>query len=350
MNVRFAPDQKQLAQIIRKISSSPRAFPLMEVASLFFSNPEACLVVIETKQDKDAKSLYQCKACRMVCLDRDVVAAHVLKNHFEEYFEKEEIEGEEPVGSFTSVCKCGLSGILLGPVNHHSYAAKVKEVHMAMYASMSVEDFRSRIQTLRDPESIEQWKAECKTKVVYKLKKGAKPDAEPMSMLEAHAVMKDQIADSAVTTTKRATMPAKEARSVEDPSLGQAVKEAWAREMRSPLSLLFALRAAFKHKDLHVFKSGTGRKSEFVTSVKPVPLDAEHAVAAARDIVVYLADHPGCKPRDLVLGVVPDAAADSPELAELKRQVRWLVDKGHVIQYSNGSMSVPNGTKKPKAQ
>jgi len=53
-----------------------------------------------------------------------------------------------------------LSGIILGPPNHHSYTDKVKEIHRTRFSDMSLEDYRNRIEVLHDPLLVEQWKEE----------------------------------------------------------------------------------------------------------------------------------------------------------------------------------------------
>jgi hypothetical protein len=42
-----------------------------------------------------------------------------------------------------------------------------------------------------------------------------------------------------------------------------------------------------------------------------------------------------------VAPVAPVAGAVNPKESEFKRQVQWLVEKGHVIEFSDGRMAVP---------
>jgi hypothetical protein len=100
-----------------------------------------------------------------------------------------------------------------------------------------------------------------------------------------------------------------------------------------------ALRPAFKHMRLYTFKIDERRT--FVTSVHPSPVDPAHAVESVRRILGHLQDHPGCKRRELVEGLHPEAAPESPEVAEVIRQCKWLIDKGHVIEFFDGTMSLP---------
>ena len=48
VQIRFVPDQRRLTSVVRQLSASNRSYPLMELAYLFFSKPEYCLVKIES--------------------------------------------------------------------------------------------------------------------------------------------------------------------------------------------------------------------------------------------------------------------------------------------------------------
>ena len=105
---------------------------------------------------------------------------HLIFIAFDERFEKAEVESAPPTGDFVVMARCGLSGTLLAPPNHHSYAARVREVRQALYPAMGEEQYRQRIESVRDPALIEQWKASCCRQTVYRLKQpeGAAPGAD----------------------------------------------------------------------------------------------------------------------------------------------------------------------------
>jgi hypothetical protein len=60
-----------------------------------------------------------------------------------------------------------MSGVLLGPPNHHEYTSKVIALHGSRFKNMPFEVFKSRIKMVRDEALIEQWKTEQSTKTVY---------------------------------------------------------------------------------------------------------------------------------------------------------------------------------------
>ena len=336
VDCRFLPDPKALASMVRQIAQLRRAFPLLDLAAIFTSKPETCLLRLDVWADARDAVLYQCRTCGMVAMDRARLIGHMTKTHIDEFFAKEEIISEAPTGQFVCVAKCGLTGILLGPPNHHSFAAKVQELHMTRFAHMTLDQYRSRVETVRDPAAVEQWKEESRKRVVYRLK--GVENAEAMNWMAAEAHMTRQIAPALILQAKRAAMPVGLCRQLEDRDLLRLAEEAWGRECRFPGNLMFALRGAFRGKHLRVFRA---RKTEFVTAIEPAPLDPAHVVEPIRAVLVFLKEHPGCKREQLVEALRPGKAADSPEAAEVLSPLAWLVEKGHIIEFFDGSMAVP---------
>lgn len=337
VDCRFLPDQKALASMIRQIAQLRRAFPLLDLAAIFTSKPETCLLRIDVRAEAKDMLLYQCKACGMVSMDRGRLTGHVTKAHLDDYFTKEEVVGDPPTGQFVCVAKCGFSGTLLGPPNHHSFAAKVQEIHMTRFPHMTMEQYRSRIETVRDPAAVEQWKEESRKRVTYRLK--GVENAEPMNWVAAESHMARTIAPSLIQQSRRAAMPVSLCRQMEDRGLLRLAEEAWGRESRFPGNLVFALRGAFRGKHLRVFRA---RKTEFVTAIEPSPLDPDHVVEPIRAVLVFLREHPGCKREQLVEALRPGKAMDGAEAAEVLSPLGWLVEKGHIIEFFDGSMVAPH--------
>ncbi|MBC8453843.1 hypothetical protein H8D64_02190 [PVC group bacterium] len=329
---------------MKQVAQSRRAYPLMDLASLLLSKPDWCFVKLEVTSDARDVCLYQCKTCRSVSLSRSSAEAHFLDAHVGEYFDTEEITSEPPAGTFVCVAKCGISGKYLGPPNHHSYAETVKRVHSATCPHMPFDDYKDKIEMLHEPEEIEKWKQEACKHTVYK-RKGApeNADAESVTWTEVMKIISEEIVPSHIIKTKKASIPESAAKQIKDFSIKQAVRDAWHKENRFPLQLSFALRAAFRHKHLHTFKAGKDRGINFVTPIKPAPLDPEHAIESIHDVLTYLRDHPGCKLNQMVEDLRPGKDMKSGEVAELLSPLHWLIDKGHIIEFFNGTFSVPLG-------
>lgn len=342
VEIKFLPEQQWLASMVRQIHHSKRAYPLMDLANLFLADPKGHLVKIEIKPGSDGFKLYQGKRSKMVATSREALVHQLLDEHMDDFFKKEEIEVEQPTGVFPCIAKVG--DLLVGPPNHHSYAARLQEIYNSRFSGMPFERFKEKIQTVRDEELIAKWKQESSKKTVYRLKDAPEGEVKDFTLAQAEDYIRTRIADSEIEEVSRAVLPSALARKIKDYNLIRMVREAWESESRFPLSVSFALRAAFRHLHLQTFKAG--KNINFVTAVKPDPIKPEKAVEHIRLVLEYLAEHPGSTREQLVEGLRPGAEKDSDAAREILNPLRWLVEKGHIIEFFNGTLAVPSHRKR----
>lgn len=342
VEIKFLPEQQWLASMVRQIHHSKRAYPLMDLASLFLSDPKGHLVKIEIIPGVKDFKLYQGKRSKMVATSRDALVLQLLDDHLEDFFVKLDIEVDPPTGVFPMIGKIG--DILIGPPNHHSYAARLQEIHNSRFSGMPFERFKEKVQTVRDEELIAKWKLESSKKTVYRLKDAPEGDVKDFTFAQAEDYVRTHIAEAEIEEVTRAVLPSSLARKIKDYNLIRMVREAWERESRFPLSVSFALRAAFRHLHLETFKAG--KNINFITSVKPDPIKPEKAVEQIRLVLEYLAEHPGSTRDQLVESLRPGAEKDSVAAREVLNPLRWLIEKGHIIEFFNGTLAVPSHRKR----
>ncbi len=357
LEIRVLPEQKALGAVIRRIQTSHRAYPLRDLASLFLDNPTSCLLRIAPLKDQQVP-LFQCKVCGMPALSEEEIRTHLVSRHMDDFFDVEETECEPPTGAFVCVARCGMSGELLGPPNHHSFNNKVQEMLRTRYATMSEETYRARIETVRDAEVIEEWRQQCTKKKIYRRKGAAPTVAEPVDAADAAAEADAEPAPKAPAMERdiaelvflREILPEQIASvrhlictaaiGMQTPSrpLYFALRNMLQRERRFPASLFFALRGAFRHRKLHLFRVNDPKGPDFVMLKAPVALDPSHAVQTLRDVLTYVNEHPGCTKAEMVTAIAGD---DEEKIKETLVQLMWLVERGHVVEFYNDVLSGP---------
>ena len=384
IEVSFLPERRGLAPLAHRLARSIRAYSLFEISALFLSKPDYFAVKLDLPDAVPAdQSLFQCSECKAVFLDREPAAVHAFARHFDKVCRKEEKAVEAPKGSFVCVARCTLSGTLLGPPNHHGFNDRVMEIHRLRYPNMPFEEYRKKIENIHDAQAIEAWKAEMTKQVVYHFGEGDKAVSfERFADAEAH--FREHFLPAMVREGRHFIMPANVVHGLEDARLRRLLDEVLQRESRFPLRLSITLRLAFRHLGLHTFKSGDGHT--FLTAVVPNPMDPQNAVPLVREILEYIAAHPGCTTQEMFKGLRPDLAVETPPLAtapaegvavpvaaeavaapapvtsapatppapapaapapvtnEVTSQLRWLVEKGHVIEFWDGRLAVPHDT------
>ncbi len=345
MRVSFLPDRERLTLVVRDIQVSRRAFPLIEIASRFLSRDDLYSVKLELPPPAEGaprQTFVQCLECRRVFLARANAEAHILSDHMDKFFTIEEVEVEPPTGAFSFVARCRLSGVLLGPPNHHGYNEKIQELWSSRFAHMSRAEYLGHIETLRDEALIEQWKESLRKKTVYRLKDVPEgQESVSMTRSEAQDWMRAGKVNPLLRESARCMVPGAQSKRFDDGALRSAVSLAWQKELRFPFTLSLALRPAFRHMHLHLFK--VNAKETYVTAVPPVPVDPATAPAIVKEIVAFLESHPGSTRQQALEGLRPGANPESPEASEVLLHLGNMVANGGVIEFFNATMVLPRG-------
>lgn len=347
VQVSFLPEQQRLATMVADIRTSQHAFPLPELAYLFLSRPDWHLVKIEANKKSGGAyvlEFYQSKMDGQLYLTYEEAIQSVAQQALANCFVAESVQQEPPSGNFVCVARCRISGELLAPPNHHAHKEAVEELHRSRFSHMTLDDYRRNIETVRDPELVEKWKENWRTQTVYRRKPASEDGepGEPVDLATARAMCVSEIGPAQVAKVKRAVIPGTVSRSLQEPRFTRVLRAAWAREQKFPASLVRALRGAFRRMGLHMFESKDG--AVFVTAITPHPVDPERVTEVIREILVWLKEHPGCKRLDLIAGIRPDIGDDPAKLGEVLQPLTWLIDKGHVIEFHNGTLAVPKDT------
>ena len=340
LDISFIPERNRLAALVRDLRKSKRAYPLMDIASRFLNNPACYMVKIESRKSDENNHgirLFQCKECKQIFSDYDACAAHIQHDHLDVFFDVEQIEAEPPAGNFLCVARCRKSGILLGPPNYHGYNEKVQELWRERYSHMTLDAYRKEIETVREPELIEKWKDEARIQTIYKLT--SQPELEPMKKAQAEEYVREHMVKGSLITGKKFIMPAVVAQKTNDTSIRKTIRDAWHRESRYPFTLSLALRPAFRHMHLYLFKVNRGQT--FVSAIKPHPIDADNTISTIREVLLYLQENPGSTKQQLLEDLRPGLKPEDSEVTEILKHLIWLTERGHVLVFFDGTLSVP---------
>jgi hypothetical protein len=349
VKVAFLPDRERLALVVRDIQASRRAFPLIEIANRFLGREDLYLVKLELTSPPPSGPegaprpvLTQCLECKRVFRQRTNAEAHLLNDHLDKYFTVEETEVEPPAGAFTCVARCRLSGTVLGPPNYHGYNEKIQELWAARFAHMSKAEYLGHVETVRDEALVEQWKDALRKKTVYRLKEVPEgQEAAPMSRAEAQDWMRAGKLNPLLRESARCLVPGAQSKKFDDGSLRAAVSLAWQKETRFPFTLSLALRPAFRHMHLHLFK--VNARETYVTAVAPTPVDPATAPAIVKEILDYLESHAGATRPQVLADLRPGADPEAAEAAELLLHLNNLIGTGGAIEFFNGTLVLPRG-------
>jgi hypothetical protein len=336
-----------------------RAYPLFDIAQMILQKPERYRVAFNTKKNPEGKAIQPLFACALddtLWLSEDEAIGHVLNKHFSTFYQADRTATEPPKGKYTFVAQCGMSGVILGPPNHHDYQNQLRKLHTERFSRMPFETYKSRVKIVRDEEVVKKWVEEQSWKTEYVCLNMP----EPLRLSDRGAVEKhfrENHKDNIIKQTESHTLSGTAARALRSPGLVRLVRQVWEDQRHFPLQIATVLSQQFASHGLQFFK--VNRTITHVCVARPHYLDLAVIPVSdgVRRIVEYINSNPKCSRRQLVETLSPSpppapipvategqpaipaaSAQPTPEQTSVIADLHWLIHQGHVIEFANGTL------------
>jgi len=369
IDLSLRPEDKGVESLARQIKMTGRAYPLFDIAQMILQKPERHLVQFAVKKNADGlpvQHLFLCALDDTLWLSEDEATSHVLRKHFNTFYQPERTATEPPKGKYTFVAQCGLSGVVLGPPNHHDYQNQLRKLHAERFSRMPFEEYKSRVRIVRDEEVVKKWVDDQSWKTQYICLNLPEPlKLENMEAVEKH--FRETHKENIIKPVDSHTLNGAAARSLRCPDLVRLVRSVWEDQRRFPLQVATVLSQQFAGHGLQFFK--VNRTVTHVCIARPHYLDptATPVSEGIKQIVDYIDARPKCSRRQLVEALAPSPApapaapnegaqpaapqpetnAPTPEQTAVIADLHWLIHQGHVIEFANGVLET---AKKPLAK
>jgi hypothetical protein len=363
------PDAKGVESLARQIRMTGRAYPLFDIAQMILQKPERHAVTFSVKKDAEGKPiqpLFLCALDDSLWLSEDEAVAHVLRKHFDTFYQTEKTPTDPPKGKYTFVAQCGMSGIILGPPNHHDYQNQLRKLHAERFSRMPFEVFKSRVRIVREEEVVKKWVEDQSFRTEYITLN--MPEAQRLDSMEAvEKHFRETHKENIIKQVESHTVTGVAARSLRAQELARAARSVTEDQRRFPLQIATVLSQQFASHGLQFFK--VNKTVTHVCIARPHYLDLAAAPVSegVKKIVEFVNAHPRCTRKVLVESLAPspapsptptaatgtEAAADAPVVDESQptpeqttviTDLHWLIHQGHVIEFANGVLET---AKKP---
>jgi hypothetical protein len=362
LTVTILPGENGVESLSRQIKMTGRAYPLFQIAQLVLDKPERYSVQLGVKKKADgtiAQPLFVCALDETPWLSEDEAIAHVLKNHFATFYQTDRIATEPPKGVYTFVAQCSISGVTLGPPNHHDYQNQLRKLHSERFSRMPFDAYKAGVKIVRDEAVVKKWIEDQSFKTEYTVLNVPEPlKLATLEEVENHfrATHKETIIKSAETLVVSGVL----SRNLRSRGLQQLIRQEWEQQRHFPLQLASTLSQQFAHHGLQFFK--VNKTVTHVAVARPQFLDLEATPVSEniKRIVTFINEHPKCTRRKMietlapvakptVLEVKPDAAPApaaeaTPEQTAIIADLHWLAHQGHIIEFADGKLET---AKKP---
>jgi hypothetical protein len=379
LTVDFYPEDTPFKVLIQAIKQSHRTFELFEIARLILEKPErfVCVAKHPLQREGEPARLWASVPDGLPFATETEAVNHVMKHHLGSFFEVEEREVDPPAGNFQMIHRCGYTNELLAPPNYHRFQAICQEHHASRLAHISFERFQKRIESVREPEAIAEWLEKMKRRLHYRLKmdSGApqpapleggeeepaapeetspKADGKEFDSLEAaRFYLLTHCKEKLVRPAYSARFSGKDVLLLPDTDpVRRSIEVLHEQQMKFPLETANHLRGRLRRLNFAVYKKGSKGVS-FVCAVKRRFRQADEKFADnLSELIEFIEAHPNIQakllPREF-LGVEmrEDAdlqslsEADQAKVAELRKDLKYLVASGYVIEYSDGRLFLP---------
>jgi len=379
IEVTFHPEEKGFAAMIEAMKQNQRAYTLFDIAKLVLNKPERHMVKFARQPVANGtpEPLFLVTPGESVFLRQDEAVRFALRQHAAMILKEKKTPIDPPKGNFTFVNRCGLTGVWLGPPNYHEYQSRLVRHHQSRLRHMHFEEFKSRIQTVKDPEAVKAWVDSMSFKTEYE----CLLDPEPKTFATRDEVEKHFVENHLakfVTSAPEVRISGVASRQLQNPALLETIRLTWEQERKFPLKTANEMRGRLRHEGFHFFKDPKG--ITFISRIKPQKFESiTHLSDQIQKIIVFLREHVGCKRKRLVEhfatpsaapvvdaapapSVAPDAnapAVPAPVIPSAEDRVladlHWLIQDGYVVEFSDGRLWAqadrppqPVSTKKPK--
>jgi hypothetical protein len=355
--------------MMEAMKQTTRGYTLFDIAKLVLNKPERHLVKFTRMAPADGarEPLFLVSPSENVFLRQDEATRFALRHHGEMIFREKRTPIDPPKGNFTFVNRCGFTGVWLGPPNYHEYQSRLVRHHQQRLRHIPFDEFKSRIQTVRDPEAVKAWLDFMSAKTEYECILDAEPKAfASREELEKHFV-ETHLAQF-VTAAPEVRISGAASRKLQNPALLECVRVVWQQERKFPLKTANEMRGRLRHEGFHFFKDPKG--ITHISRIKPQRFESiAHLSEQIQKIIVYLREHFGCTRKQLLAHFVPqlapataapaltpDAAPPPPapvteesvpvvsapvvpsEQDRLLADLHWLIQDGYVVEFSDGRL------------
>jgi hypothetical protein len=373
VGITLLPDDKGVESLARQIRVTGRAYPLFEIAQMILGRPDRLSVIFNVKKNPEGKPIQPLFVCALddtLWLTEDEAVGHILKKHFGTFYQAERTATEPPKGKYTFVAQCGMSGVILGPPNHHDYQNQLRKLHSERFSRMPFEMYKSRVKIVRDEEVVKKWVEDQSWKTEYICLN--LPEAVRLATMDAvEKHFRETHKENIIKQVETHTMVGAAARSLRSSELARLVRTVWEDQLRFPLQIATSLSQQFATHGLQFVK--VNKTITHVSVARPHYLDMEATPVSegVKRIVEFINSHSKSNRRQLVETLAPSpppapvpvapateqtpvegqpplptapVPGPTPEQTAVISDLHWLIHQGHVIEFANGILET---AKKP---
>ncbi|HEY0368256.1 MAG TPA: hypothetical protein VGC85_01545, partial [Chthoniobacterales bacterium] len=340
IGVRFLPNRAAFESVITQIKGGTVTYSVFALARMFLEKPERYEVQLTGSAETP---LFQLGENGPVAVDRRILEGNAFVSLKDDFYETEVTQTEPIKGNFTNVARDRVSGVLLGPTNHHAYQPQLRSLYEQRYSRrMSFQDFQRQIEIVSDPAVVEQWKEQARSVTTFKTKGDENPTTFK-SAADAERHFRETHLPTLLREANELTISGVVSRRLPDRAVNRVIENAWSAEMRSPSKMMQELSSGLRSAGLNIFRHRRGMLFVSPMRVRRFAHDRSAVSPSINRILEKLTETSGISRKDLAEklaeGITEPAEIDRVKLS-LASDLRWLVSEGYVIEFNDGTLDL----------
>ena len=295
VKVDIYPQDEAFEALVKRLRSTVRTYQLFEIAHLLLEKPERYVVVVENKAKAGEKPapLFFTVPGHLPFETEEAAINHVLGNNLDIFFDVEEIEIEAPKGNFQMVNRCSVTGDLLGPPNYHLYQDFLQRHYAAKITGMSFDRFVSKVETVKEQESIDAWVESMKKGSRYTLKERQEGEPESFESMEAVRIfLLQNRKEKIVSSGENIRFAGRDIERLAKGDIRRSVEAYVEQQLHFPLDSANNIRGRLRRHKFAVYKKGSKGVS-FVCAVKRKFRDSKTVFTPSiQGLIEFVEKHP----------------------------------------------------------
>ncbi len=338
--VRFLPHPAAFESVVAQIKSGTVTYSVFALARLFLEKPERYDVRLTAAEGAE---LHQLGENGPVATERRVLEGGAFGNARDEFYNVEVTQSEPIKGNFSNVARDRVSGMLLGPSNHHSYQSQLRNLYEQRYSRrMSFQDFQRQIEMVSDPTVVEQWKEQARSVTTYATKEETPVIFKSLGEAEHH--FRQTHLPTLWKSEREFVVNGVMSRRMAERGLGWLIENAWTAETRSPSQMMAELVNGLRGAGLNIFRHRRGMLFVSPVRIRNFGHERTSVSVSINRILEKLTAAQGMNRKqlaeELVAGVTEPTEIDRIKLS-LASDLRWLISEGYVIEFNDGLLDLP---------
>lgn len=375
VEVSFYSEEDSFQTLVKALRASSKTYQLFEIVQVIIQKYDRFFVIIRPQKmtDEDGGSLYISVPDNLPFESENEVVEHVVRNHMDKFFDTEVVTVDPPKGSFQVIARCTRSGVLLGPPNYHLYPQLIREHLNKYFPDQPREVAEKNIVLVKDEDLVKQWLEQMSHQSRYSVKNTSpeKESSEPIvldSLEQARRYLLTHRKHEVVHSCKSAKLSGVKIDELPKSSnIYQSIQFVLNEQKKFPLETANHLRGRLRKLKFNIYKKGS-KGISYVSNAKPRIRAVDQAFAEpVETLIQFIEKHPYIKyPEVPALYLKPEnSSATSTEceeasvhldneetikLKELHQNLRWLIEEGYVIRYSDDSLFVRQASQAPEKE